>query len=156
MIALNSLPRKLAPGYAWQPYAVVAVKPISAETHKTDYQSNRWNMNFAHDHWVDEMKAYINNKADELGLAVRRVTAQIVEEPNESKSVEMIYWTKHDCIFVWSVWADLAGPVPERMAHEHDLPLLNFWPGDLTFEKDQCEVFDAASLTRREQTGIVW
>ena len=118
---MNSSPRKLAKGFSWQPYAVVAVKPVSAKAHKEDYQSNRWNMEFAHDHWVDEMKAYINIRANELGMSETRIVAQIVEEPNESKSVEM-----------------------------------NFWPSDLTFEKDQCEVFDAASLTRREQTGIIW
>ena len=153
---MNSSPRKLAKGFSWQPYAVVAVKPVSAKAHKEDYQSNRWNMEFAHDHWVDEMKAYINIRANELGMSETRIVAQIVEEPNESKSVEMIYWNKHNCIFVWSIWAYMNGPVPERMVNETALPLLNFWPSDLTFEKDQCEVFDAASLTRREQTGIIW
>ena len=153
MIVSNVMPRKLEKGFSWQEYKVFGTKPISKTYHHETHQSNRWNMLFEYEQWVNDMKAFINARAEELGLGVMKITAQLVEEPDESKILDVIYWNNHDCVFVWSVWVTLAGPVPTRLVREYELPLVNFWPQETQFYKD-IGIFDATQLTKKEQ-GLI-
>lgn len=153
MIKSNVLPRKLSKGWGWQTYKALAVKPISKEYFNTAHSGNKWNMNFEHDQWVDGIRAYANERAEQLGLAILKIEAQLVEEPNESKDLDVLYWKQNNCIFVWVAWITLAGPVPEQMIKAHDLPIFNFWPEDKQFYKDTCEFFDAEKLSAKEQAA---
>ncbi len=148
--------RKLARGYAYQTYRIHAVKVIDRKTFKEEYGNSGATIRAAHEQWEDLVKAYINRRARNLGLWIGGIVGQLVEEPNEDKSIEVMIWEVKDTQFVFSIWAHLKGPVPESERVERTMPLFGFWPWEIQSAGKSTipEIVDASVLTLKEQ-GVI-
>ena len=89
-------------------------------------------------------------RTDFLGLELRRVFTQLIEEPDDDKAIGIMLWNQRDTAFVWSTWAYIDGPVPSALKQEGLLPLIGFWPND-KMNGRVAEIFDATQLTAIEQ-----
>ena len=143
--------RPLSPGYEWQEYAVSALKVIEKTTFQTGYSNMRHNMEHDMYRWEDAVKAYVNERCNQLGMWIGSMHAQLIEEPNESKFMEVLIWESRDAAFVWSVWGKLFGPVPEEAWTEIPMPLFRFWPREVSMTGSIPEIVDAAVLSSNEQ-----
>jgi hypothetical protein len=120
-ILIPSQSRKLASGYGWQKYVAMTIRMVNG----TDFAAN-WKsfseMEAARAVWIDKISAFIYNRSRKLGLIVDQVTQQLIEEPNESKMLEVKMWEGGDisCLvpLVWS-W-----PGPESMIRRTRFPWL--------------------------------
>ena len=81
--------RKLSHGYEWQEYTIAALKVVDKTTFQTTHGSIKSNMEDEMGAWENAVKRYVNDKCDELGIWVGSMTAQMIEEPNESKLMEV-------------------------------------------------------------------
>jgi len=88
-----------------------------------------------------------------LGMWIGSIKAQLVEEPNESKSMELLLWESRKAQFVWSVWSKIFGPVPENAWSGHSMPLFKFWPREINMNGTIPEIVDASTLSAIEQEG---
>ena len=143
--------RKLSHGYEWQEYTIAALKVVDKTTFQTTHGSIKSNMEDEMGAWENAVKRYVNDKCDELGIWVGSMTAQMIEEPNESKLMEVYLWHARDAEFVWSVWAKLFGPVPSDAWSPVAMPLFRFWPREVHMEGQIPEIVDAAMLSILEQ-----
>tara|TARA_Y100000996_G_scaffold377117_1_gene328943 strand:+ start:902 stop:1387 length:486 start_codon:yes stop_codon:yes gene_type:complete len=143
--------RRLLPGYTWQEYAVAALKVVDETSFQTEYGSNKRNMESAMYKWEDAVKLFINTRCNKLGLWIGSIEAQLVEEPNESKSMELILWESRKAQFVWSIWAKVFGPVPEQAWSGTPMPLFKFWPREMNMRGAVPEIVDASTLSFNEQ-----
>jgi len=148
--------RAIARGYRWQEYRVATVRFVSKECFSTLFNTSMKACSEAMGAWEGAVAGYINRRSDHLGLHIANISAQLVEEPNESRIVEANLWRIKDPICVWSVWANLEGPVPEFKWSERFIPLFNFWPRDLGNPTSAMpEIIDASKLSAFEQGQII-
>ena len=143
--------RKLSPGYTWQEYAVAALRVVDETSFQTEYGSNKRNMESAMHKWEDAVRLFINTQCNELGLWIGSIEAQLVEEPNESKSMELLLWESRNAQFVWSIWAKVFGPVPEMAWSGTPMPLFKFWPREMAMNGTIPEIVDASTLSLIEE-----
>jgi hypothetical protein len=148
--------RGLARGYRWQEYRIATVRFVLKEEFSATFNSSMKTCSTAMSKWESAVAAYVNRRADHLGLHIQGISAQLVEEPNESKVIEAALWGIKDPICVWSIWANLEGPVPEFKWSEQHIPLFNFWPRDLVGPTvSMPEIIDASKLSGYEQGRII-
>ena len=99
--------RGLARGYIWQEYRIATVRFISSEVFSSEFNTSMKECTAAMDAWELAVASYINRRAEKLGLHIQNISAQLVEEPNESKVVEATLWNIKQPICVWSIWGNL-------------------------------------------------
>lgn len=145
--------RKLSTGYKWQEYSVAALKVVDETSFQFEYGSNKRNMELAMHKWEDAVQLYINKRSNELGMWIGSIKAQLVEEPNESKSMELLLWESRKAQFVWSVWSKIFGPIPENAWSGNPMPLFKFWPREINMNGTIPEIVDASTLSSIEQEG---
>ena len=146
--------RTLARGYTWQDYIVSAVKRIRKQDFITLYNGKTADLKSAYDEWEQTVHRFIVGRSRQLGLWVGGAVGQLVEEPNESKLLEVYIWENGDTHCVFSIHGIVRGPVKQEEHVEKPMPLFGFWPWDIKKIGDIPEVIDAAKLTAREQ-GII-
>tara|TARA_Y100000310_G_scaffold336604_1_gene421614 strand:- start:714 stop:1214 length:501 start_codon:yes stop_codon:yes gene_type:complete len=148
--------RGLSRGYKWQEYRIATVRFIPKDVFSSIFGSSMKTCSEAMDKWELSVASYINRRSDKLGLHIHAISAQLVEEPNESKVVESALWHIKKPVCVWSVWANLEGPVLEFKWSERFIPLFNFWPRDLVNPISAMpEIVDATKLSQYEQGHII-
>lgn len=146
--------RKLNRGFRWQSYAISAVRRITKEQFSSMYKNNMRDVEALYENWEGHVHSYIVRKSKELGLWVGGAVGQLVEEPNESKLLEVHIWNSANTHCVFSIHGILKGPVKEDEYVDKALPLFGFWPWDIHRIGTIPEVVDASLLTMREQ-GVV-
>ena len=149
-IVMPSESRKLSRGYGWQQYVAMTVRFVNETDFSTNWKSFA-EMEAARAIWIDKISAFIYNRSKKLGLIVDKVTQQLIEEPNESKLLEVTMWEGANIKFVWSLWCDVRGPVPENLIKPNALPLVGFWPREVNYRGNVPEILDAEQLSALEQ-----
>jgi len=153
MIISKNKKRKLQPGFTWQSYGIKAIKIITKEDMDTKWDGWDWKMKEDYSRWRQYITDFVVRRTDELGLHLLRVIEQLIEEPNEHKSIEVLIWEQRKAVYIWSCWAYIDGPVPGDARQEHTIPLLGFWPNDTIHHGAVAEIFDATSLAMVESTS---
>lgn len=144
--------RQLKPGFAWQQFVVTSMRVISKQDFATEFDNNRKAVEGSMADWEQRIAAYIQRRVPQLGMTVVDISAQLIEEPDESKIIEICIWESHNCVFVWSIWANLLGPLPEGIVEPgRSLPLTAFWPRDCQMMGGVTNIIDARHLSAREQ-----
>lgn len=145
--------RTLPSGYAWQNYAVKAIRFISKENVDKNWNGEFSQVKSAYLNWVTGITNYIQYKSENLGLYLVQILAQLIEEPNEHKNIEILLWEQRKAVYVWAAWAYLDGPVPAQDKTETVLPLQNFWPKGTIPKGVVAEIFDATLLSQMAKQG---
>lgn len=143
--------RALSPGYEWQEYTVAALKVVDETSFLSVYNNRRKPMEEDMHKWEDAVKKYVNDRADQLGMWVGSMYAQLVEEPNESKVMEVLLWESRNACFVWSVWSRIFGPIPTEAWSGTAMPLFCFWPREAQMTGSIPEIVDASILSMNEK-----
>lgn len=148
--------RTLAPGFAWQRYAVKSIRFISRTEFKEKYHENRREMEEGYKEWSGKMGEFILRRSENLGMVTEKIFGNLVEEPDEDKAIAVRLWTERDACWVWSVWGYLLGPVPSAVKQEGMLPAFGFWPGDKMLQHSVYEgdIFDVSTLLDMEKGKI--
>jgi len=138
--------RKLRPGFVYQLFSDYSFVFITKSDFASRFNNSLKLVQEAQERWENKILAYINEQAPKKGLYVWGVRGQLIEEPNEDKFHEKLYWEQKDLAFVWAVWAYFKGPVPQEVYTEGDQRLFGFWPADIAYWGDYMP--DAANANK--------
>jgi hypothetical protein len=153
MIVSKKKKRKLQSGFTWQSYGIKAIKIITKTDMDTRWDGLSWKMREEFAIWRNHITDFIVQRTDDLGLHLERAIAQLIEEPNEHKSIEVLIWDQRGAVYIWSCWAYIDGPVPGEAKQDTTIPLLGFWPNDTIHHGAVAEIFDAQSLSAVESSS---
>lgn len=151
MIKIAPDKRKLSPGYSWQKYAVKAIRFVTKEDADLKYDSKSGGITAGYNLWHADVTGFIRQRCGELGLEIEKILAQLIEEPNEDKSIEKLLWDQRQAVYIFSCWAHILGPVPSEIVQDTILPVLGFWPHESIPHGAVAEIYDATVLTKHEQ-----
>jgi len=143
--------RKLSPGFSWQRYAVKAIRFVTQDDVDLKYEGSVSGVNSGYNDWYTRVTDYIRQRCGELGLEIYEVTAQLIEEPNEDKSIEKLLWDQRKAVYIFSCWAYINGPIPSDVVQDTILPILGFWPNESIPHGAVAEIYDATVLSQHEQ-----
>ena len=145
------MPRHLEPGWSWQEYYLQpAVRLMRKAYFDTDLQGSPSVLKDMYDVWVADVQAFIYRRAEHLGLEVEFLVAQLIEQPDESKAIEVLIWESHGLHCVFSLYGQLSGPIPEALRQPQPIYLPGFWPCEVEVLGSAVGIMDARVLSKLE------
>lgn len=145
------MPRSVQPGWAWQEYYLQpAVRLIRKAYFDTELKGSPTALRELYDAWVADVQAYIYRRCEKLGLEVDALMAQRVEEPNESKLLEIQIWESHQLHCVFSIFGLVSGPILEAARQPYPIYLPGFWACEVEALGSVVGIVDARSLSQAE------